>query len=142
MVTLTKFNIGDTAFIVRSKIRTYRTYCMTCKGTGSVHIQETGDTVDCPKCHGLGYHSNIEETYTKEEVIVEKIMIELDRYGTTTTIMVKIDGFDAYIDESMVFTSDEADDIIQGKKAHEYKITPSRISSEPIFRTDTVDVKL
>lgn len=116
----TKFNVGDQVFIIRQKTDSYHTDCQTCGGTGKVHIRETGEELDCPSCNGKGFNIQLDTKYYKEEVVVNKILTKTNENGTEILISLLINGQRVDLDESAVFTSKEADKIIEKGTAKEH----------------------
>ena len=129
----TKFKVGDQVFIIRQKADSYHTNCPTCGGTGKVHIRETGGELDCPSCNGKGFDIQIDINYYKEDAVVNKILTNTNENGTDVLLSLIINGQYIYLDESSVFTSKEADKIIEKgtAKDHVSFFNSSVISFDP-----------
>ena len=116
----TKFKVGDQVFIIRQKSDAYHKDCSTCGGTGKVHIRETGGEIDCPSCNGKGFYIQFDTNYYKEEAVVNKIMTKTNENGTEVLLSLFINGQYIDLDENIVFTAKEADNIIEKGKAKDY----------------------
>ena len=129
----TKFKVGDQVFIIRQKSGSYHTDCQTCGGTGKVHIRETGEEIDCPSCNGKGFDIHFDTTYYKEDAVVNKILTKTNENGTEVILSLFINGKYIYLDENAVFTSKEADKIIEKgtAKLHISLFGSSVISLDP-----------
>jgi len=101
----TKFDIGQTVYVVTQCSNIIRTECDICKGKGRYVINEQYSTA-CPKCYGNGYveenHGKIFDIYTKSSV--GKIIVE-EHYknGRKEKYMLKSTG----IDSGALWTAEE-----------------------------------
>ena len=116
----TKFKVGDQVFIIKQKTESYHNECVTCGGTGKVHIRETGAELDCPSCNGKGFDLGFDTNYYKEEAIVNKILTRTTDQGTEIIFSLLVGG--QYIDlpENFVLSLKDADKILDSGKVQDY----------------------
>jgi hypothetical protein len=66
----TKFDIGDTVFLMTYKNLTTETLCIHCNGTGVWTVKENNRTIECEECWGEGVTSEID--YNRKYWVVDK----------------------------------------------------------------------
>ena len=113
----TKFNIGDTVYVIHKDTELIEIECDLCNGNGFVHIKENDDEIKCPNCYGTGKAHISTPMYHKDAYKVSLIFacINKDEKSISYDLVSEKDDLDRLcVDQSFLFTEKEADTILKG----------------------------